>query len=160
MTCTTGNTQVHPFRIWTLHVQLVWNHRQDLPLPAVVCGLCFQHRGRMQTLQPADLLGSSGCQTAFSCIAYGASVLNFNEDLGTAINKDGQKWVLCAGGLCAAVEKSHFQACRQSTTHGDFARAASPRVSTSPDAIDRARLCKVWSTLPAETWQSRDPLST
>lgn len=89
----------------------------------------------MQTLQPADLLGSA-CQTSLSCIAYRASVLKFNEGLGTAINKDGQKWILCAGGLCADEEKSHFQACRQNTTHGDFASAASPRVSTSPDAID------------------------
>lgn len=43
------------------------------------------------SLQPADLLGSSGQETSVSYIAYSASVLKINEDSGTAINRDGQK---------------------------------------------------------------------
>lgn len=152
MTYTTGNTRVHPFRVWTLYVQLVWNHRQALLLTPVVCGLCFQYRGRMQThcSQQTWWDHLASWETSFSCIAYSASVLNINEDSGTAINKVN---TVCRRSLCSWGEES------LSVTHTLLVQRPQESAHHQMPSIC-ARLCKVWSTLPTETWQSRDPFST
>lgn len=147
MNDTTVNARLHPFWLWTLYMQLVWKHSQDLVWTRAVCGLHFHHTGRMQ-------------KTPFSYITYTASVLKINEDPGTAINKDEQKWIIRARSFCAPEEKSHFQPSKQNILHGYFTSAAPPKVSASPAAIDPSQVVQGLEHTCTETCQTRNPFST